>query len=160
MSSTTNSSISLEGKSFWLLKTLPVSVDLIFLSKIMVNLTILVPTIIVGSTFFGIYLHFSLVEFIFLYLTPLVFAIFTSCFGLLANVMFPVFDYENEVKVIKQSMAVFLTIIIGMTVAIVPFVITEVNIDLIILITSVMFLIDVLIIMVLHFYGERKLRRL
>ena len=160
MSSTTNSSLSLEGKSFWILKTLPVSVDKILLSKIMVNLTILVPTIIVGSTFFGIYLHFSLGEFIFLYLTPLAFAIFTSCFGLLANVMFPVFDYENEVKVIKQSMAVLLTIIVGMTVVIVPFVITKVNLDLIILITSVVFLIDILIIIVLHFYGERKLRRL
>lgn len=160
MSSTTNSSISLEGKNFWILKMLPVSVDKIFLGKILVNLSILVPTIIVGGTFFGIYLHLSLVEFIFIYLTPLAYAIFTSCLGLLLNVMFPVFDYENEVKVIKQSLAVFLSVIIGMTITIIPFVITKIDIDLIILITSIMFLLDILIVIILHFYGERKLKRL
>ena len=160
LSCTTNSSISLEGKSFWILKMLPVSVDKIFLSKILVNLTILVPTILVGSTFFGIYLHLSLIEFIFMYLTPLVYAVFASCLGLLLNLIFPVFDYENEVKVIKQSMAVFLTVVIGLSVSIIPFVITKINLDLVILITSIMFLIDILVIITLHFYGERKLRRL
>lgn len=160
LSSTTNSSISLEGKSFWILKMLPVSIDKVFISKIMVNLTILVPTVIIGGTFFGIYLHLSLIEFIFIYLTPLAYAIFAAVFGLLINLMFPVFDYENEVKVIKQSLAVFLSIIIGITVAVVPFILTKINIDLIILITSIMFLMDILIIIVLHFYGQRKVRRL
>ena len=160
LSCTTNSSMSLEGKNFWILKMLPVSTDKIFLSKILVNLTILVPTIIVGSTFFGIYLHLSLVEFIFMYLTPLVYAIFASCTGLLLNLIFPVFDYENEVKVIKQSMAVFLSIVIGLSVSIIPFAIADINIDLIILITSIMLLIDILVIIILHFYGERKVRRL
>ena len=56
LSSTTNASISLEGKSLWIMKSIPVSPFKIFMSKVMVNLTILVPTVIISSTFFGIYL--------------------------------------------------------------------------------------------------------
>ena len=160
LSCTTNSSISLEGKSFWILKMLPVSTDKIFLSKIMVNLTILIPTIIIGSTFFGIYLHLSFTEFIYIYLTPLSYALFAANFGLLLNIMFPVFDYENEVKVIKQSLAVFLSIVFGITVVIVPFVVAEVSIGYIIVVTTIMFIIDLFIMIVLHYYGERKVRRL
>ena len=160
LSSTTNSSISLEGKSFWILKMLPVSTGKIFLSKILVNLTILVPTIIVGGTFFGIYFSLSPVEFLFIYLMPFAYALFASIGGLLLNLLFPKFDYDNEVRVIKQSLPVFLTIVCGLTVVIVPFVIAKVNLEYIILVTAIMFLIDILVAIVLHFYGEGKVRRL
>ena len=160
LSSTTNSSISLEGKSFWILKMLPVSNDKIFISKILVNLTILIPTILIAGTFFGIFLHLSLLEFLFIYLTPLVYGIFACVNGLLLNLIFPRFDYENEVPVIKQSMAVVLTILIGVIMVVVPFNLMTININSIIVITSVIFLIDILIIIVLHFYGTRKVERL
>ncbi len=160
LSSTTNSSISLEGKSFWILKMLPVSYDKIFLSKILVNMTILIPTILIGGTFFGIFLHLSWLEFLFIYLTPLVYGIFASVNGLLLNIIFPRFDYENEVRVIKQSMAVFLTILIGVMVVVIPFNIVKININSIILITSMMLVIDILVMIVLHFYGTRKVERL
>ena len=160
MSSTTNSSISLEGKSFWILKMLPVSYDKIFLSKILVNLTILVPTIIVGGTFFGILLDLSWVEFLFIYLTPLAYGIFAAVNGLLLNLIFPRFDYDNEVRVIKQSMAVFLTILVGIMVVVIPFKLMSININTIMLITSIMYLIDIVIIILLHYYGGRKVKSL
>ena len=56
LSSTTHSAISLEGKNYWIMKTLPVSPYLIFASKIMVNLTILLPTILIASVLLLIYL--------------------------------------------------------------------------------------------------------
>ena len=129
MSSTTNSSISLEGKSLWIIKMLPVSTSKIFASKIMVNLTVLLPTAIIVCTFFGIYLKLSLVNFIFTYLISFAYSIFTSVLGLLLNLLFPKFDYDNEVRVIKQSLAVFLSILIGIISVLLPFKVFKGNTD-------------------------------
>ena len=160
LSSTTNSSISLEGKSLWIMKMLPVSYSQVYVSKILVNLTILIPTILISGTFFGIYLHFSLIDFIFLYLIMFVYSLFASINGLLLNIIFPKFDYDNEVKVIKQSMAVFLTILTGIIVVLVPFRLFGMSSSSIILITSIMFLVDILFVIILHVYGDRKMSRL
>lgn len=157
LSSTTHASISLEGKSLWIMKSIPVKVDIIFLSKILVNLTLLVPVVIIGATFFGIYLHLSLLDMILLYLLPLAYSLFTSVVGLILNLMFPKFDYDNEIRVIKQSLPVFLTIMIGFAAIILPFsLIGEETI----LITLLMIIVDIILIIVLHFYGGRKFVRL
>ena len=160
LSSTTNSSISLEGKSLWIMKMLPVNASKIYMSKIMVNLTILIPTVLISGTFFGIYLHFKLIDFMFLYLILLAYSLFASIIGLLINIVFPKFDFDNEVKIIKQSMAVFLSILIGVIMVLVPFRLFGSSSNAIIFITSLIYLVDILLIIVLHFYGDRKLKRL
>ena len=157
LSSTTNSSISLEGKSLWIMKTIPVSSDTIYLSKMLVNLTILIPTIIIGGTLFGIYLHFGLTEFIFIYLLPLSYGIFATVIGLLFNLLFPKFDFDNEIRVIKQSLPVFLSILTGIIMAILLFSIFGKQL---LLITSIMILIDIIMIIILHYYGDRRFVRL
>ena len=160
VSSTTNSSISLEGKSLWIMKMLPVSANNIFMSKIMVNLTILIPTIIIASTFFGLYLHLPFIEFLFLYLIMFVYSLFAAINGIIINLMFPKLDFENEIRVIKQSMSVFLSILVGVIVVVLPFNILIININSIILITSIIFLLDVILVIVLYYYGNRKFIRL
>ena len=160
LSSTTNSSISLEGKSLWIMKMLPVSSDKIFLSKILVNLTILIPTVIIGGVFFGVYLHLTIVPFIFILLMPLSYSLFTSIMGLLLNLVFPKFYFDNEIRVIKQSLPVFLSILIGILVVLVPFKLMDTTLDSIIVITSVIILIDIILAIVLHFYGQRKMIKL
>ena len=157
LSSTTHASISLEGKSLWIMKSIPVKPKTIFLSKILVNLTILIPTIIIGATFFGIYTHLSLGNFVLLYILPLAYAICASVTGLLFNLMFPKFDYDNEIRVIKQSLAVFLTMMVGLVVVILPWSLLG---NKILLITLIMIIFDILIICILHFYGKRKFREL
>lgn len=157
LSSTTHASISLEGKSLWIMKSIPVKTDTIFLSKIMVNLTILIPTIIVGATFFGIYLHLSMIDFIFLYLVPLLYGVFIACMGLLLNLLFPKFDFDNEIKVIKQSLPVFLTMLIGVIMVLVPFTMFNLNV---MLVASMMLVIDIVLVIIIHYYGERKFIKL
>ena len=157
LSSTTHASISLEGKSLWIMKSIPVSTDKIFLSKILVNLTILVPTVIIAGTFFGFYLHLPLLEFIFIYLIPLGYSIFISVIGILLNLLFPKFDFDNEIKVVKQSMPVFLTMVIGMLTVVLPFNLLNGNG---ILIAITIYLIDIILIIVLHYYGSRKVKKL
>ena len=157
LSSTTHASISIEGKSFWIMKSIPVKPSTIFLSKILVNLTILVPTVIIGGTFFGLYLHLPVDKMILLYIIPLAYSIFAAVGGLLLNLMFPKFDYDNEIRVIKQSLPVFLVMLIGMIVVFVPFSLLEANLY---LITLVVVILDIVLIGVLHYYGERKFIKL
>lgn len=156
LSSTTHASISLEGKSLWIMKSIPVKTDTIFLSKILVNLTILVPTVIIASTFFSIYFNLSVLDKILLYLLPLAYSIFAAMMGLILNLMFPKFDYDNEIRVIKQSLPVFLSIMIGFAVVILPFSLLVNKI----LITCIIILVDIILVSVLHFYGRRKFIRL
>ena len=160
LSCTTNSSISLEGKSLWILKSLPVNSDTIVLAKMMVNLTFLVPTIFIAATFFSFYLHLNTIEIIFLYLMPLAYAYFTTCFGIILNLWFPRFDFDNEIKVIKQSMAVFLSIIIGMLSVMIPMIIGDITINYLLLITSIMFFIDIALSIYLHYYAKYRIRKL
>lgn len=160
VSSTTNSSISLEGKSLWIMKMLPVSTNNIFISKIMVNLTILIPTIIIASTFFGIYLHLPFIEFLFLFLIMLAYSLFASINGIIINLIFPKLDYDSEIRVIKQSMSVFISILVGVIVVVLPFNILIINTWSIILITSIILLVDLILAIVLYYYGNRKFKTL
>ena len=160
ISSTTHCSISLEGKSLWIIKMIPLETIKILMSKILVNLTFLVPTIIFTSTFFGIYLQLDLIDFLLLYLMPLSYAIYTSNIGLLFNLMYPKFDYTNEVQVIKQTLPVFLTMIIGIISVILPLSIRELTTNYCLIITLVVFAVDILLFIIIDTYGIKKLNRL
>lgn len=150
----THSSISLEGKNLWIIKSLPVSIKEVFLSKIMVNLTILIPTILINSTIFNIYLKPSLLIVILMYVTPIIYALLISILGIVINVHFPIFDFKNEIKVIKQSLSSFLALFLGMIIAIVPFVIkyTMTPVNYVLLITSVM----LIIMLILYYYMNTR----
>ncbi|MDD4187725.1 MAG: hypothetical protein PHX04_03065 [Bacilli bacterium] len=128
LSCTTHSSISLEGKNLWILKSLPVNIKNIFIAKIMVNLTIILPTILIASLILMFIIKLSILNFLVLLILPTIYAFFIAGFGLLINLFFPLLDWVNEVKVIKQSMASFLTIITGLIVSVVPiFIIPDIN---------------------------------
>lgn len=141
MSSTTHSSISLEGKNLWILKTIPVNEKNILLSKIMVNLTITIPAIIINSTVFCIYFKTSLLMTLFMYITPFIASLFISIFGLIINLNFPNFEWKNEVSVVKQSMASFITLFAGTAIGLIPIVIPYTINDsmYIIIVTLIMF---------------------
>ena len=142
----THSSISIEGKNLWIIKSIPVDTKKIFLSKIMVNLTVLIPTILVNSTILSIYLKPNALTIILMYITPLIYALFISILGLIINMHFPIFDWTSEVKVIKQSLASFLTLMIGLVFAVLPFMFIPSNgYELyILLITGIMLILTIL----------------
>lgn len=108
MGAVSSCSISLEGNHIWILQSLPVRTSQVFASKALVNLTVLVPACLIGSTMAGMALHPSPAEWVLFYLTPLAFALSTSLGGLVCNLLFPKLDWQSEVTVIKQSVASFL----------------------------------------------------
>lgn len=111
--STTSASISLEGKSFWLLKSLPIEEKNIFKAKVMVNLLISFPFTVISCVLMGIFLHINiLILFLILILVSLVNLVMGNV-GLIFNITFPKLDWTNPVKVVKQSLSTFLTMLFG-----------------------------------------------
>lgn len=118
MTSTTASSISIEGKEWWIIRSLPVEAKQVYISKIMVNLALLVPAIIIYSTLCSIKYMDSFPQIALLYLMPLSFAFLISAAGLYINVKMPVFDWTSETAAVKQGGAMTITVLVGMAVGI------------------------------------------
>lgn len=115
-------SISLEGKNLWIIKSSPVSIKQIFHSKIALNLTIILPCTFISIILLTIGLKLKPQAVIITLAMSLAYAFFTSTAGLLINLLFPIFNWQAEVTVIKQSMASFIAILGGMVVAFIPIV--------------------------------------
>ena len=114
MGVTTASSISMEGKSLWIIKGMPVSAKDWLLAKLMVSLTIAVPSILVTSTLFVIGLKPALDVAIWMYVIPLVFALSFGVYGLWLNIRMPRLDWKNEAEVVKQGGSIMTCIFTGM----------------------------------------------
>ena len=127
LSCTTHPSISLEGKNVWILKSSPIKPIEIFISKIMVNLTILIPTILINMTILSIYLKTSFKTYILSLIIPILCSIFTSIMGIILNCFFINYEYKNEIQIIKQSAPAFISIFIGFVSFLLPF---NIDIDL------------------------------
>lgn len=123
MTSTTSCSISLEGNTFWQIQTLPVKVKQIYDSKILMNLTVAVPFYIISVIFLRMSAKLSILEFLWLLIIPAVYLVFECVLGISVNLAFPVFNWESEVSVVKQSATTFITMLVGMVSSIVPLII-------------------------------------
>lgn len=110
MSTSTTSSISLEGKSRWLMCSAPVPAKIVFNSKIAVSLTYLIPSILISCTLLAIRFQTGFIETIILFTIPLLFSVFMSVIGLAFNLKFPKYDWTSEVQAVKQSVSVLATI--------------------------------------------------
>lgn len=110
MCCTTMASISLEGKKVWLLQSLPIKMENIIKSKILVNLTITIPCGLICSTLYIAKVQTSFMDGVLVYLIPITFSLFSAIFGLWLNLRKPDYTWESEAIVIKQN----LTALIGM----------------------------------------------
>lgn len=109
LTSTTSCSLSLEGKNFWIIKSAPIPTKTVFMGKIFVNIVITLPIILIDGIIVAIFLKFSLFNVLMIILIPSLFAISISILGLYANLLIPRFDYDQEIKAIKQSISVLVT---------------------------------------------------
>lgn len=98
-------SLSLEGKAFPLVKSMPLGYYDIIIPKIAFNLAWgFIPIVLVSLVCF-LRLGFSTRDFLLILIAGIVFQLFTALWGMLCNVLFPKFDWISEVMVIKQSAA-------------------------------------------------------
>lgn len=120
MSCTSCVSLSLEGKNIWLIRTLPVSKEDVFNSKILVNLTFTVPVSVVCGVLFAIGTKANMFEAFMIVLLPVVYAVFTAVWGIFINTKFVNYDWESETQVVKQSVSAIIGMIGGLFIALLP----------------------------------------
>jgi len=162
MSCTTNSSISLEGENMNSLKAYPIDPMDIFNAKMSVNLMVTLPFGFVGGILAFIFLKISLIEMLLMMLTACTSGYFISAFGLILNLHFYRFDWENVATVVKQSMPVFITtmggMVVGAAVIGLGFALQEMiqPIILVLLLNAILFIIDLLFYFYLKNGGKKQ----
>ncbi len=104
MSTTTSVALSMEGKNIWIIKSLPINIGTLLTSKILVNLTLTIPTCFISSTLLSIRFGTSVMNIVCIYLYPLIFSVFASCLGMYADTKLHQYDWSSETALVKQSM--------------------------------------------------------
>ncbi len=120
MASPTASSVSLEGKNLWIIRSLPVDTRLVLKAKLNVTLTLFLPAAVIAATLFCIALRPDPFYIVLMYAVPIAYAYFIGLMGLKCDLSNPKLDWTNEVTVVKQSKSVLLTMLSGMILTIVP----------------------------------------
>lgn len=104
----TASSISLEGRNWWIVKSLPLTAKNILDGKILTNLLLILPFYLLSEIFLIAALKPQAGELLWLILIPAVIILFSSIYGITVNLYFPVLEWESEVSVVKQSASALL----------------------------------------------------
>lgn len=106
MMALTCSSPSLEGKNYWIIKSLPISYKDIYLGKILANLYISIPAQIIATLGLCIGGKCGIIETVGYILLGIVLCVFSATFGCECGIRFMKLDWENDVEVVKQGTAV------------------------------------------------------
>ena len=100
---TTSTSVSMEGKEWWILKSLPLPSRMILDSKLCLNLLLIAPFYLISQIVLGIVLKGEAVEILWSVVIMLLFILCSCIGGLTANLKFPKMEWDSEVIVVKQS---------------------------------------------------------
>ncbi len=114
MTSITSSTISLEGKTFNILKSLPIKPYQIMKAKILSALVIMIPCILVGDIIIFIRFQFDIISILLILLASIILPIISETFGILINLKYPKLDALNDTEVVKQSMSSMIATFMGM----------------------------------------------
>lgn len=120
MTSASSCSISMEGKTFWQLQVLPVKAQEVYNAKLLWNLALVAPFYVISVLLLLIGVRPDVMTALHYLLVPLVFLLFTTVVGLASNLRFPVLNWDNEARVVKQSASVLVSMLAGMVAVLVP----------------------------------------
>ena len=115
MTSITSSMISLEGKSFNILKSLPVKPYTVVKSKVLAAILIMIPCILIGDLIVFIRFKFDILSIILILIASILFPFLSETIGIIVNLKYPRMDAKNDTEVVKQSMSSAISVFAGMS---------------------------------------------
>jgi ABC-2 type transport system permease protein len=118
MSCITAPSISVEGRTLWILKTLPIRFSDIAKGKILMALLMTVPLTVINSALILITSGMSLMTYLAMTLSLCVLCVFVAVFGFTMNLLFPKLEWNSIIQAVKQSASVGFTMVGGMLVSV------------------------------------------
>ena len=113
MSNTCTVGISIEGKNFWLVKSLPINYKKYMWAKILLSLILILPVSIISSTVIVVFIMPDWVSILSIYLVPILITLFNVFMGLIINLSYYKLRWTNEQEVVKSSTAVWLSMLVG-----------------------------------------------
>ncbi len=123
MASLTNISspmISIEAKTLWISKSLPVSAKDVIFAKADVHIAASLPFVLTSVILLEAAYDMSLLSRVLLAVFPLMVVIFNAYMGIALNLSFPKFDWINEIHAIKQGAAPIFSVLIAMATIALP----------------------------------------
>ena len=113
LASPTTGCINIEGKNFWLIKSLPTDYKKYMKVKFLFSWILTLPASLIASTIAVIFYHDSAWDIVFAYLIPLAYTILISVIGLVVAINHPKLKWNNEAEAVKNSASVVITMLIG-----------------------------------------------
>lgn len=95
--------ISLEAKTLWQIKVLPVNPKKALLAKAYPHIVISIPVVVVACVIAEFFAEMSAIGRVMLILIPVVSTFFNGMLGVIINVYLPKFNWSNEAQAIKQG---------------------------------------------------------
>ena len=114
MTMISSSALSLEGKSLWVLKSMPVPARTVLLAKCVPHFIVATACSVPASVLFAVACSAPVWCWGFILLVPVVGNVGLSLLGIAINTAFPRFEFEHETQPIKQSVATFLMMLTSM----------------------------------------------
>ena len=106
--------ISLEGKAFNVLKTLPISGAKVIMSKVLAAMLLIIPITLVGTLMMAVRFQFGIMETVLVLVGVVAMPLVTELIGILINLKYPRFDADNDSVVVKQSASVMVATFLGL----------------------------------------------
>ena len=113
-------SISLEGKSLWVMQTMPIRGGTVLRAKAAMHIMITAPAAVLCTAAMGIILEANAFDCIAAALLAVAFTVFTAYFGVALNLKFHRFDWINETAAVKSGMSVMLAMFGSMAILAIP----------------------------------------
>ncbi len=103
MMTTTSTSISMEGRQFWVIRSLPISTKVFLDGKYLLNLSLMAPFYLIMEVLLTAAMKPDALELLWQLLIPGAIMLLCVVFGITANLWLHSFDWEREEQVVKQS---------------------------------------------------------
>lgn len=117
MAPTTAVGISLEGKQLWILKCAPLSARSILTGKVLFQMLLAVPCVLVGGICLAVCFSLGVGQAALVLVAVLSVVLFMALLGLWINLCLPRLDAPNDAVVVKQSASVFVSMLASFAVA-------------------------------------------
>lgn len=114
MTSITSSMISLEGRTFNILKSLPTKPYTIIKAKVLTALIVMIPCFLIGDAMVIIKYGCNLPELLLVLAASIIVPIFAETIGIVINLKYPKLDAINDAEVVKQSMSSSVAVFLGL----------------------------------------------
>lgn len=106
--------ISLEGKAFNILKTLPISGKKVLMTKVLTATLLIVPVTLLGWFVMCFRFQFGVLDAFLVLIGVVAIPLATELIGILINLKYPRFDADNDTVVVRQSASVMVATFLGL----------------------------------------------